>query len=209
MKNITSVAIALSALVLSTAVYYSLSGPQEAEISAEVIAKFNQWSLSQNRLYSTPSEQSQRLLNFKNNLDQIEQINSSQEHYKAGLNRFSDLSKEEFVAKFTVKNRVSNVKKMNLLEETSENLSQQTLPEAYDLRSVVPAGKKPIVKNQLSCGSCYSFAATSVIEYAQALSKNPQNQYTGPLAPQEFVDCSAVSSESLFWLIGLGWKQRM
>jgi C1A family cysteine protease len=132
-------------------------------------------------------------LNFKNNLEEIEKINSSQEHYKAGLNRFSDLSKEEFVAKYTMRNRVSNTKRMNLPEQVSENLSQSTIPEAYDVRTVVPAGKKPIVKNQLDCGSCYSFAATTVMEYAQALSKDPKKQYTGPLSPQEFVDCSAVS----------------
>jgi len=123
-----------------------------------------------------------RLLTFKKNLDIISAINSSQDSYKAGLNQFSDLSKEEFVAKYLMKTRPSDLSsKFELEEFDATNLGQT--PDSYDLRSVVPATKLPPVKNQKSCGSCYAFAATTSIEFALALSKDQAHQYYGPLSP--------------------------
>ena len=202
MRTITTVAITLAALLLGTAVYQGMyTSKMEADVNPDVIAKFNQWSLEQKRLYSTPSEQNLRLLTFKKNLEIIEAINSSQNNYRAGLNQFSDLSKEEFVAKYLMKTRPSDLSSKYQLEEFDASSLTQTPPESYDLRSVVPATKLPPVKNQKSCGSCYAFAATTSIEFALALSKDPNHQYYGPLSPQEFVDCSGVSTNMLKFLI--------
>ena len=55
--------------------------------------------------------------------------------------------------------------------------------------------KLPPIKNQQACGSCYAFAATTSLEYSLALSKLSAHQYTGPLSPQEFVDCTGGTNQ--------------
>jgi Papain family cysteine protease/Cathepsin propeptide inhibitor domain (I29) len=209
-QNKLIVLIALAAVIFGATVYHQTAQPEE--ISPEVVAKFSAWMQGQHRLYATPNEMKQRLLNFKSTLDRIEEVNSSDKGYTAGLNQFSDLSTEEFSAKYLMKtnpmnqarkshrngardltDNVKEVKKTLTIHGTQE-LKQA--PAAFDLRTAVK-GAVPPVKNQGQCGSCYAFAATTSIEFAQALNKNPSKTYQGALSPQELVDCSGVSTKFL------------
>jgi C1A family cysteine protease len=99
-KTITAI-IALTAMLTGAAVYMNASQPQE--ISPEVVVQFNTWLQTQHRLYGSPNEMKQRLLNFKQTLDRITEINKSNRGYTAGLNQFSDLTQEEFAAKYLMK----------------------------------------------------------------------------------------------------------
>lgn len=63
----------------------------------------------------------------------------------------------------------------------------EDLPKAYDWRKVAPKGLQPI-KNQGSCGSCWAFSITAVLE---AQMKIQQPDATLPiLSEQTLVDCS-------------------
>lgn len=187
-RKVFTLAIALSAIILSTITYRQVSQP--VEFSPELIAKFNAWTSQQQKLYSSPSEMKLRLSVFKSNLEKIESINASNLGWKAGLNQFSDLSKKEFAAQYLMKNTSTNMLR-NVKGKFMTNDSIQA-PSSYDLREQV-GSNIPVVKYQESCGSCYAFSASTAIEYSLALSKKPDHKYTGQIAPQEFVDCSGVS----------------
>lgn len=180
-----TIAVALAALVLSAVVYKKVAQP--VEFSPEVVAKFNAWLQQEKRLYATPSEMKLRLSNFKATLDRIDSVNNQNLGYTAGLNQFSDLSPEEFAAKYLMKTnptkaltRRSYPNMKGLTVHGTEEL--QEAPESIDWRTKV-GGNVPPVKNQEACGSCYAFAATTSIEYTLALSKKADHKYTGPVAP--------------------------
>jgi C1A family cysteine protease len=190
-----TVILAVTAIIASLAVYNKVS--QTVEISPEVVVKFNLWLSQQKKLYGTPSEMNLRLSNFKANLDKIEMVNSRKSGYTAGLNQFSDLSAEEFAAKYLMKNSPFKNKISDnapVMKKNSDDtlIQQGSIPDSLDLRTVVGA-TVPIIKNQKSCGSCYAFASTTTLEYALLFSKNAKHKYEAPLSNQELVDCSGVS----------------
>jgi C1A family cysteine protease len=146
------------------------------------------------RLYGTPSEMKLRLANFKATLDRIDAVNSEEGGYTAGLNQFSDMSPEEFAAKYLMKNlpKRHTVSRRSVPTMELDESKMISAPESIDLREMVGSNVPPI-KDQQACGSCYAFAATTCIEYTLALSKKSGHKYDGPVSPQEFVDCTGVS----------------
>lgn len=180
-----TIAVALASIVLSTIVYKHVAQP--VEISPEVVAKFNAWMTSEKRLYGTPSELKLRLTNFNNNLNRIEEINSQNRGWTAGINQFADLSPKEFEAKYLMKTNPTQFlvsRNAKVMEGTTVHGTEelQQAPASLDLRKTVGSNVPPI-KNQEACGSCYAFAATTSIEYSLALSKDSKHKYTGPVAP--------------------------
>ena len=105
------------ALLAASSVYFNqdVSSSLNSDIPSEVIVAFDQWKLAQKRLYSTPQEQNHRLSVFYENYKIVEEVNSKKLSYTYGLNAFSDLSDEEFMAKYLQK------------PETVENPSEESL----------------------------------------------------------------------------------
>ena len=146
-KTITAI-IALAAMLTGAAVYMNASQPQE--ISPEVVVQFNTWLQTQHRLYASPNEMKQRLLNFKQTLDRITEINKSNRGYTAGLNQFSDLTQEEFAAKYLMKIDPTQplVSNNDFKGELFIAQGLKDIPDSYDLRNLVGANIPP-VKNQM------------------------------------------------------------
>lgn len=98
--------------------------------------------------------------------------------YKKGLDktRLYSVAKEQELAKMKTapRDEISSVQK-----------KREALPAAWDWRDVEPAVLSPI-KDQASCGSCWSFAATEVMETNIAMETGTLLE----LAPQVFVDCA-------------------
>mmetsp|Transcript_147923 Transcript_147923/g.474955 ORF Transcript_147923/g.474955 Transcript_147923/m.474955 type:complete len:122 (+) Transcript_147923:471-836(+) len=64
------------------------------------------------------------------------------------------------------------------------------IPQEWDWRTVLPSVVSP-VKNQGSCGSCWAFAATSVLESAVALATGTLIE----LSPQQIASCTPNPQE--------------
>ena len=99
--------------------------------------------------------------------------------YDLGINEFSDLTHEEFLAYYTAKMAPHQLLK------TIKKVDVSDLPETVDWRD---KGVVTDVKNQGQCGSCWSFSTTGSIEAAHA-------QATGELialSEQQLVDCDRV-----------------
>lgn len=60
------------------------------------------------------------------------------------------------------------------------------LPDSFDWRTKV--AKAPMIKNQGSCGSCWAFATSTVMEWVMAIAKKGVE-----LSPQELVSCDSTS----------------
>lgn len=152
------------------AVYYSA---QENKTSA-----FDEWKAQYGANWSGEEEAFRRLI-FEKNTRTMEKHNAdASQTYKMAINQFSVYTDEEFVNTFL-----------------TPMMGQESLPEPVveqtEVLNTIGAvdwttqGKVTKVKNQGSCGSCWAFSATGVME-SWALFKG-QNL---DLSEQQLVDCS-------------------
>jgi len=135
-----------------------------------------------NKRYSTISEVEDRFQIFRANLRDIILHNLDYtQNFTMGINQFTDLTHEEFRAKY-----VSGMNKelgVGMYGCKSFTSSASTAPTSYDWRS---HGAVTSVKDQGQCGSCWTFSATGAIEGAWAISKGQLLD----LSEQELVDCA-------------------
>lgn len=145
--------------------------------------------------FPDPVEYARRLQIFSDNLDLIKNINSDPTlTYKAGINEFSALTSDEFLASYTGANVEEECNPANSISErkkrqggiqinfVSNPLSWSRLPSSVDWRQ---QGYVTPVQQQGRCNSCWAFAATGSLE-GQHFKK------TGRLvkfSDQNLVDC--------------------
>lgn len=109
--------------------------------------------------YRSLREEKLRYEIFKDNLAAIEEHNAKyengEESYDMGINQFTDLTDEEFREKYLN----YNYQPLELNStETFEAPEDFTAPDSIDWRQ---KGAVLSVKNQGSCGSCWTFSVVS------------------------------------------------
>lgn len=115
----------------------------------EVNSLYEEWLVKHGKLYNALGEKDKRFQIFKDNLRFIDQQNAENRTYKLGLNRFADLTNEEYRARYLG----TKIDPNRRLGRTPSNRYAprvgETLPDSVDWRkegAVVP------VKDQASCG---------------------------------------------------------
>jgi len=153
----------------------------------EIYKTFSEWALTHRKTYSSLEENALRYQNFKNSLDRI---NANNAYVKVrgsganfGLNKFSDLSPEEFAQ--TVLMRPFTPASVEF-KQNNMLTPRITAPTTFDWR---PKGAVTAVKDQGQCGSCWAFSVTENVESVWILAKGLTNETIPPLAPQQIVDC--------------------
>jgi len=108
--------------------------------------------------------------NFENNFKRVKEFNNKTEKekgkFKLGINELSDWSPEEIDAILTFKPYTNRPDKGNATFPPSFRRFLPVLNDSIDWRD---NGAVSTVKNQWTCGSCYTFATVGAIEGAYKL----------------------------------------
>ena len=158
-----------------------------AVFNVTALSSFHEWAGLTGREYKDASEYSYRKGVFEDNLQKIVKHNSEGHSWQMGLNKFADLTADEFRALYTGGyrnyNRHHAHKKGGRLGKTRH--VYKDLPAGIDWRT---AGAVTPVKNQQQCGSCWSFSSTGASEGAWAIA----NGTLVSLSEQQLIDCSTA-----------------
>jgi len=141
-------------------------------------AQFMSWLQAHGRNYITAEEFEARFDAWRENHNFIQTHNSLSKTSTVGHNQFSDRTDEEMKAL----NGFVNTKKFDRSSRVYSKLPKTTV----DSIDWVELGAVTGVKNQKSCGSCWSFSATGAMEGAHQIK-------TGDLvslSEQQLVNCS-------------------
>jgi len=178
MKLVTGVAL-LGAAILALSVFQGAR--PSVKVEAPIKEAFVAWMKEHNMKFATPVEFNYRLNIFAQTYARVQKVNSQQNDYKLGLNKFSHMTYEEFKAKYTGLKIPENYER-NIDENLHANV-QVSQGSSVDWRT---QGAVNPIKDQGQCGSCWAFSATAGMEGIWKISGNTlQNQ-----AEQQLVDCS-------------------
>jgi cathepsin F len=108
------------------------------------------------RSYGTKEEYNYRLQLFAETYKDIVAHNSGDSLYRKEINHFSDMSDYEWKQMMGYKPELRQSKRIN-----SFLIAQGEVPDSVDWNA---KGAVTPVKNQGSCGSCWSFSATGALE---------------------------------------------
>ncbi|KAL0314910.1 UNVERIFIED_CONTAM: Cysteine proteinase RD21A [Sesamum angustifolium] len=160
-----------------------------ARTDEEVMSMYESWMVKHGKSYNALGEKEKRFEIFKDNLRYIEEQNAMLNRtYKLGLNRFADLSNEEYRRTYMgtrtdAKRRFSKVK-----SDRYEPKVGDSLPDSIDWRE---KGAVAPIKDQGGCGSCWAFSTIASVEGINQI-------VTGnliSLSEQELVDCDTSYDE--------------
>ncbi|KAK4711066.1 hypothetical protein R3W88_005579 [Solanum pinnatisectum] len=149
-----------------------------------MLQKHEKWMARFGRVYRDDTERGKRFNIFKDNFNYIESINKAgMRPYKLSINRFADLTNEEFRA-------THNGYKMSSPHMSSKTTffryENVTAPATMDWRK---KGAVTGIKDQGQCGCCWAFSAVAASEGINEIK-------TGKLislSEQELVDCDTSS----------------
>ena len=148
-----------------------------AELMTETDYKFMSFISKWGKMYATVEEFMARKEIFSNMDKHIEIVNSNPlSTYKAGHNKFSDWTSEEF-------SNILGIKDAEEVTVVAETVEDANLPDSWDWRA---QGMVTPVKDQGSCGSCWAFSSIEAIESAWMIAGNSEVI----MSPQELVDCT-------------------
>ncbi|XP_054777113.1 P34 probable thiol protease-like isoform X2 [Prosopis cineraria] len=151
----------------------------------EVLGLFQLWQKEQGREYENLEGEAKRFEIFKENLKYIRETNAKRKSpfdHRLGLNKFADLSYEEFSK--TLLPELAVITHDNITKQ-SEELNDESCdaPPSIDWRR---KGAVTKVKYQGDCGSCWAFAATGAMEGLNAI---VTGRHSVSLSDQQLVDC--------------------
>ncbi|XP_046663095.1 procathepsin L-like [Homalodisca vitripennis] len=175
-------------LLLSALVVVALSHP--LEVSEEDHAQWELFKVAHEREYDTPEEELKRKNIFLENLQFVREHNEKFENgevtFDVEINKFSDLTTEEFVTMMNGYKRPVVHERTGDAFDDSENVK---LPKHVDWRK---KGAVTGVKDQGSCGATWAFSATGSLEGQHYL----KTKKLVSLSEQNLIDCSTADGNS-------------
>ncbi|KAJ1393974.1 Peptidase C1A, papain C-terminal [Sesbania bispinosa] len=138
---------------------------------SSVAIKHQQWMSKHGRSYRDDAEKEKRFKIFMDNLEYIEKFNNAGNNsYKLGLNEFSDLTSEEFIASHTGLKIPHS--KNNMASSSVATLDLTDIPSTIDWRQ---QGAVTGIKDQGDCGNLMSLSEQQLVDCVS----NEQNRGCG------------------------------
>lgn len=145
---------------------------------AEISGAFQDFVKTFKKEYQTPEEEAERQKIFADNYKKIAESNSNPyRSYTLEVNKFADLTDEEFAIKYTSSPKKPHAK---LHRGVNKKVDPNVTINWVDKKKVTG------VKDQGNCGSCWTFSAISIAETFMAIQKNAE---PSRLSEQQLVDC--------------------
>ncbi|XP_022896123.1 cysteine proteinase RD21A-like [Olea europaea var. sylvestris] len=149
----------------------------------ELMSLYESWLVKHGKAYNGIGEKERRFEIFKDNLRFIDEHNSVDRTYKVWLNRFSDLTNEEYRSMFVSGKLNRKTRLMNSVKNDRYTFKAgDKLPKSVDWRE---KGAVAPVKDQGQCGSCWAFSTVGAVE---GINKIVTGELIS-LSEQELVDC--------------------
>ena len=178
-KNIIPIIIGAIAIIISVASYLLLFQSSNSLIIQEIElehVEFMKFIEKFDKDYEGSEEHFNRFSIYRTNSAYIRLKNQRQSSWKLSINKFADLTHQEFKSIYLA----STVK----YEPKVQNaIIHQIFPANVDWRS---SNKVTPVKNQGYCGSSWAFSTTGAIESAYSIKRNELHS----LSEQQLIDCS-------------------
>ena len=118
-------------------------------------------------MYSTKSDLNSRFETFSQNFDKVKEHNKA-ERFQMGINGFSDMTEEEFSARYGTKGVLKSSRRPQL-RSSNAILSDSPIPSDVDWHK---SGKMSIPSDQGGCGSCWAFTTAATLEAGHAIKHN-------------------------------------
>jgi len=144
-------------------------------------ALWTQWKVDYQRKYASAEEDSARFAIFKENVNKVNRLNRESPGTKFALNKFADLSSEEF-KKYYLNSQAPSADAAWPIAPKCSEAEVKANPDSYDWRD---HGAVTEVKDQGQCGSCWAFSTTGNVEGQWFLAGNTLIE----LSEQNLVDC--------------------
>ena len=151
---------------------------------------------------------------FKANLKAIEEHNSKNLSWQAGINNYSDMTTSELEKYFNIKEiNAENYRKTmrGLLSlddyDDSQDNNDPDPPRINDpnvSKSPVNWITKNPIRNQGGCGSCWAFSVSGAVEGNYSLNKSTKSPV---LSTQQLVDCDYFPNNGGNWGCNGGWMR--
>ncbi|XP_025822307.1 cysteine protease 1-like [Panicum hallii] len=166
-----------------------------ARTEAQARAMYDLWLVRHGKAYTNAIggdvEHDRRFRAFWDNLRFVDAHNAraGARGYRLGMNRFADLTNEEFRATYLGASAAGSRGRTNADGKRYRHVRRRRGPEFVDWRQ---RGVVAPVKNQVHCGSCWAFSAVGAVEGINKI-------VTGSLvtlSEQGLVDCSKNGQNS-------------
>jgi len=145
---------------------------------------FADWARQNGKAYSSKEELVVRRSIYAANVAKVAAHNAGNHGWTMAVNKFADLTGEEFKATFA-SGYMAKDKKTKNVELKLLRTNASALPASVDWNK---AGAVTPVKNQGQCGSCWAFSTTGSTEGAVFVSGKP----LPVLSEQQLVDCAGA-----------------
>ncbi|KAK6150002.1 hypothetical protein DH2020_017527 [Rehmannia glutinosa] len=173
----------LAATVVMLGMWTSQSTARTLPNASMVLEKHENWMAQFGRAYKDDAEKAMRFKIFKENVEYIESFNEAGAKlpYKLAINKFADLTNEEFK---TSRNgfKMGSHPKPSYKVSSFKYANVIAVPASMDWRM---KGAVTAVKNQGQCGTCWAFSVVATIE---AINQIKTGQLLS-LSEQQLVDC--------------------
>merc|ERR1712226_1271678 len=160
------------------------------------------WKQQHKKACSASYENLKRYSNFVKNREYVKKHNdeaaSGLHTFTLGLNKFADLTVQEFEAQYTAPVVGSQ---FQCPEQYSSDYTSDTIPESIDWRyadqNQLNLVAVTAVKDQGSCGSCWTFGAAATMEGSMCIQGSYDCSSWSDLSEQNMVDCASYNSTFL------------